>query len=614
MHPQGHEEPSSERLERRVRSLRLRYALSLCALAVLVVLAGLSLQRATARHDAINAHIIQVVGRQRMLSQRLAKAALRLVTERPPAAPMWGEIRRALADWKQSHESILETDLMVEARRSAPTGLQEYFKALGPEFVGMNSAAQTLLMAEATAASEKKIWEDVELLLMHQRSYLGLMEQITQAIVVESSGHEKQVRRVIVSIALALLLTLFFEGVLVFRPALRQLAESIHRIAQAWAQVSRRKQELLTLIGALPDLLLRYDAAGEYLGSVAAHPEDASRLLDSMTGRSIKSLLPPDQAEACLECFQRVLTNGGVARFECMLVVGETRCHAEMRIFSLQPSEVIVLVRDVSAQRNIERRILEAVDQEQQRMGRDLHDGLCQDLSGMTMMLRSGVQKLRRGEAVKEDLFTKLEQFAEQANADVRRTVRGLVPVELDSHGLAFSLSKLVERLAAVSDVEYYCDISLDGCEPSRAEALHLYRIAQEAVSNALRHGAPSHISVTLICESREESRGESGAPRSEGRRELVLKIRDDGSGIRQKGDSLDGTSSSGSRHGLGLRTMMYRAQSIGAWLHIGSPEGGGTLVSCRLPLSESRERPAAPARTPPETAVSGRTEPCPRP
>jgi signal transduction histidine kinase len=605
MHPQDHEEPSSELLERRVRSLRLRYALSLLALAVLVVLAGISLQRATARHDAINAHVIDVVGRQRMLSQRLAKAALALVTQRPPAAPSsWGEIRRALTDWKQSHESILQTDLMVDARRSAPSGLHELFKALEPEYVGMNNAALTLLRGETTESSEKKIWEDVELLLMHQRSYLALMEQITQAIVQESSGHEKQVRRVIVSIALAILLTLFFEGALVFRPALRQLAESIHRIAQAWSQVSRRKQELLTLLGALPDLLLRYTAEGEYLGSFTAQPEDAARLLHRIKDWSIRSLMPPAQAAECLECFQRVLSRGGVARFECMLRVDDTRCHAEMRIFSLQPNEVIVLVRDVSVQRTIERRILEAVDQEQQRMGRELHDGLCQDLSGMTMMLRSGLQKLHRGETIREELFSKLQQFAEQASADVRQTVQGLVPVELDAHGLAFSLSKLVERLAGSSGVEYDCDISLDGYEPSRAEALHLYRIAQEAVSNALRHGAPSHISVTLICEP-------SGR-RTDVQRELVLKIQDDGSGIRQKGDSFDGSGGPGGRTGMGLRTMMYRAQSIGAWLHIGSSEGGGTLVSCRLPLTESPESraPHAPSSTHAPSAVSGRTEP----
>lgn len=253
MQNQIDDEPNAELLEQSVHSLRFRYGIALSVLAILIVLAGTSMYRVTVRHDAINAHIMHVVGRQRMLSQRLCKAALTLVTGRVAGAhPEYrAEIETALGDWQRSHASILQTDLVLEARSGQRPVLSAHFNALEPQYAAMVKAATHLLQVTEKDASEARVWEDVELLLLHERSYLSIMEQITQSFVQESSAREKQARRMMIGASLGLLLTLFLEGVLVFRPALRQLTRAIRKASQAWVLVSHRKQELLTLIGAL---------------------------------------------------------------------------------------------------------------------------------------------------------------------------------------------------------------------------------------------------------------------------------------------------------------------------------------------------------------------------
>src|SRR5262249_154993 len=96
--------------------------------------------------------------------------------------------------------------------------------------------------------------------------------------------------------------------------------------------------------------------------------------------------------------------------------------------------------------------------------------------------------------------------------------------------------------------------------------AIHLYRIAQEAVANAVRHARCGAIEVTLL-------RDDSGA--------LVLSVSDDGVGIAE------GAEAPAPRHGMGLHSMQYRAEAIGAWLSITARDGGGTLVRCVLPESD---------------------------
>ena len=155
------------------------------------------------------------------------------------------------------------------------------------------------------------------------------------------------------------------------------------------------------------------------------------------------------------QCFTRALRDGDVQWFECTVKDGSDDRHIEMRIFALHSEEVIVLMRDVTAKRQIERRILKAVDQEQQRIGRDLHDGVSQTLSGLNLVLQSSLKRVRGGGTLGEPELAMYARFIEQSVADIRQVARGLVPSELDALGLAVGLKRMVEMLSTLHAVKY---------------------------------------------------------------------------------------------------------------------------------------------------------------
>jgi signal transduction histidine kinase len=140
---------------------------------------------------------------------------------------------------------------------------------------------------------------------------------------------------------------------------------------------------------------------------------------------------------------------------------------------------------------------------------------------------------------------------------------RGLIPVHVDSRGLAAALDDLAARTTEASGISVTAECP-DWVElPDHATATELFYIAQEAVSNALRHARPRNIRLSFLSEP-------------DG---LRLRIKDDGMGFPDELSQSDG---------LGLRIMQHRAGLIGGVLQIGASQGGGTVITCKLPRSKS--------------------------
>ncbi len=208
----------------------------------------------------------------------------------------------------------------------------------------------------------------------------------------------------------------------------------------------------------------------------------------------------------------------------------------------------------------LEREVLEISERERRRIGHDLHDGLGQRLTAASMTANALVAAMQT-EA--PSLLQRAEEIGRQlrgAIAEARALSHGLAPVALSDDGLMSALSSLAES-AAGSGVRCVFDCPAPVRVPDAEVAGQLYRIAQEAVNNALKHAAASEIRIGL--EQREGS--------------VVLEVDDDGEGMP------DTAPVSG---GIGLRVMRYRAQLLGGALEIGSPPAGGTRIACRVPLS----------------------------
>jgi PAS domain S-box-containing protein len=220
-------------------------------------------------------------------------------------------------------------------------------------------------------------------------------------------------------------------------------------------------------------------------------------------------------------------------------------------------------------QARLQRELLEISNREQERLGHDLHDGIAQQLMGIALLCEVLHKRLDRGSRPEAEQARQIEKLVEDALVQTRSLARGLAPVEIDEEGLSVALQNLARTMERIHGVRCRFRCEPRGPIASREEALHLYRIAQEAVSNALRHGRPTRIAIEISS--------------AQGRRRLT--ILDDGIGI---GPALDTTRSREKAEGMGLHIMRYRARMIGALFDIRPAAGQGTLVSCEW--SSARE------------------------
>ena len=221
----------------------------------------------------------------------------------------------------------------------------------------------------------------------------------------------------------------------------------------------------------------------------------------------------------------------------------------------------LVMFIDVTEQRLLERQVMEAVTREQQRLGMDIHDGLGQELTALSLLLTAAARTLSHADA--ESIERELMRLATVARhcLDIARAIaHGLSPIEPEHGGFERALERLAQTTARVGEVEVHLDLSglahSGDIEPSIAEPL--FRIVQESMTNAVRHGNATRIDVRI-----ERTRSQ-----------VRLSVSDNGTGM----------ATAQSARGIGLRIMRYRAESIGGRLELDVGAGGGTVVRCVCP------------------------------
>jgi two-component system CheB/CheR fusion protein len=212
------------------------------------------------------------------------------------------------------------------------------------------------------------------------------------------------------------------------------------------------------------------------------------------------------------------------------------------------------LRRAMEQRQILEKQILRITEQERARISQDLHDTLCQELAATAFLLKSRARTIEGQSRVAADTLAEAAEIV-NANAGMARDLaRGLHPMELGVSGLPSALRELCSRLSY--DVSCRCD-SPRSLRIDENTGVDLYRIAQEAVTNSMKHAKASEITISL-----ERTKGA-----------IVLAVSDDGQGKRRRG------------HGLGTLIMQYRAHAIGGTLKVESAQGRGTTVTCRVPF-----------------------------
>ena len=240
------------------------------------------------------------------------------------------------------------------------------------------------------------------------------------------------------------------------------------------------------------------------------------------------------------------------SRFPIYLSIGDINT-SNTRLFA-------GVIMDISEQQQLQKEILEIPVKEQRRIGQELHDGLGQQLTGLGLLATSLLNKASKPE---HELASKLASGMQEAISQVRALSRGLVPVNIDTEGFMNSLEKLIEEIRLQTNLDIQLTIMDRIHIADNTTAMHLYRIVQEAVNNAIKHAEASQIRIGLGVE------GTSGC----------LLISDDGKGLQTP---------PGESSGLGLRIMKHRCGLIDAELMIESSPEDGTQIKCYFPIGNN--------------------------
>jgi signal transduction histidine kinase len=217
------------------------------------------------------------------------------------------------------------------------------------------------------------------------------------------------------------------------------------------------------------------------------------------------------------------------------------------------------LQTEISRRKGLEGQILEISDREQERLGQELHDGLCQQLTAIGFLARATALRLKDHRVVQTEDLEKIAQLINSSVIDARNIARDLHKEEIGAAEFVPALRNMVERKIwkTTCRLEIKTELNIEDDKV----ASQLYRILREAVINANKHAHATQIVLKL----------------RRVKNELVFSVTDNGVGLSRKTKA---------GHGLGFHIMQYRAQSIGARLEFESRKNGGSRVACYLPLS----------------------------
>jgi two-component system, NarL family, sensor histidine kinase UhpB len=281
--------------------------------------------------------------------------------------------------------------------------------------------------------------------------------------------------------------------------------------------------------------------------------------IEEIIGCGIEVLLPDEARESVTDKLRHILDTGATATYEFESSADDQVRYFENRAVLVRDdgigTGISISIRDITERKRLEQEILDISGRERQSIGRDLHDGLGQELTGVALMLRGLSSRLQQSCPEAMDSVDEIVGLVNRSIENARSLARGLLPVRSETGGLVFALRELASRSRDLYGLEVSCRAEVwPELRLSETDASHLYRIAQEALTNSARHGHATRVDIFLLVT----------------RSTFLLCINDNGEGF------LPPTSP---YSGMGLKIMQYRAGIIGASFEIALNEPRGTVV-----------------------------------
>ncbi len=329
------------------------------------------------------------------------------------------------------------------------------------------------------------------------------------------------------------------------------------------AALADERNVLSTILDTVGALVAVLDTEGYILRFNRACEQATGLRFEEVQNRRLLDLLAPEEYERFQLAFDQMLAGTPLSDHECRLSAGSSEGRlirwsaTQVQGSRHRPGFVIATGVDITEHKRLEQAVLDISDSEQRRIGRDLHDDLGQHLTGIAFLSKAIEQRMKERSLPEAADIAKIVSLVNESISKTRELARDLVLVWKDSQGLTWALQRWANEVQDLFGVtcQFICDLAVPISDENTNN--HLYRIAQEAVNNAIKHGKPTRIKITL---TGIDNKG-------------VLRVQDNGCGIPK---GRNGT-------GMGLDIMRYRASMIGGVLEITGQNG--TLVICTFPV-----------------------------
>jgi PAS domain S-box-containing protein len=588
------------------KNLRLLYLFALLTIAVTVLLSQLLIQY-NLNSQLSDSKIINISGKQRMLSQRLTKEVLILnfVTDTTKINQEISRLNKTISEWKFNHYALENGNDSLGFPKEKKPALNDLFSNIKPNFNQIINATTTFLNNKKSGNNQIENQKLVQVILDNESIFLLKMNQIVGEYEKEALKKVTQQSKTEYAILAFTLLVLVLEFIFIFKPTNAKIESLFFKLLQSEKKalklahdteiISEIKEnsvkELKSLNYAMENTLLYCRVApdgtlihmGEKFSKLLQYNPFNSNKIFSQVMTSIEKerhyidqLVLRNQRSGWQGELNITRKNGATLWLDTSMVpVTIKKEQSELLIICFDITERKIAEKEIerlnlentndklNQQKIISSKIVENQENEQNRIAKEIHDGIGQMLTGLKFSLES----INLDEP--EKAAQKIE-YLKQLSLDIIKGVRtatfNLMPPELSDHGIVPSLTKLTQELSKLTgkNILFYNKSNFDQRLDSLVE-INIYRLTQEAINNAIKYADSTHIIVQL----------------SHSNNILSITVDDNGKGF----DMVAAEKKRNSESGMGLLFMNERIQYINGRVFINSIPKEGTRITFNVPI-----------------------------
>ena len=597
----------------RFERLGVLYALALSGIALTMIASQVYLQHYISQQEN-NSHIINLAGRQRMLSQKIAKVALQLETAPEPerCRAYSRELAEATARWTTAHQTLLNNEDTLGMTNPQSSTINSLYQTLAPSYAAMVSHAQQLLtlLERSPDAPASQLQPHINGILQHESAFLEIMDDIVFRYDEEAQQrilYLKNIEWVLLAVALTMIL---LELLFIFRPTVRRIRTTMRALTESEERAQGMTHELGVLYESLensyqvladvqteeraPTVYATTDARGNFQLVADTFTEALEYEVPRVSPNLFNWLEQQGYGTEQVRTIRGTVREGTPWRGEVKAVSEsgdfiwldthlvpvldeQEQVNALQMICTDQTErkEAKTRSREITHER-IDKKlkeqqyrsilILEGQEEERKRISRDIHDGIGQLLTALKYKIE-GID-LAPGVPEREAKVEETKHLLGQVIREVRRVSFNLNPSALSDYGIVPVTKRFCSEASRLSDKQVTFENTTGFINRlDKNVETNLYRIVQEAVNNAIKYAEAGVIQVVF----------------SHNAHYLNVGVLDDGVGFDEqeyeKRENIQGS-------GLGLFNMRERARFINATFELQSARGKGTHINVHVPIN----------------------------